>query len=110
MKKLLYSKCFREPKDLDWMEGLPSETRKSRLEFLHEVRQFSDYWQIDIEIYQSDQELEVHFYFRWNRFAGIFKLDLMRIIRQSAAVQIPLRKNRPCKSELILRWKNDRED
>ncbi|MBR6794161.1 MAG: hypothetical protein IKM48_07415 [Clostridia bacterium] len=102
MKKLLYSKCFRDPKDLDWMEGLPSETRKSRLGFLHEVRRFSDYWQIDTEIFQEDQELEVHFYFRWNRFAGTFKYHLDRLLRQCDEMRIPSRKHRPCKSELIL--------
>lgn len=104
MKRLVYFKYFTNEFNKDQMEYLPIERSMIRADFIKAVQRFAEEWKTDIEIFTCDDQTEVHFYFGFNCFAGVLKSELQQLIEQCSAVKMPLRKNRTCKTEMILIW------
>ena len=84
------------------MEALPTEYRIGIEEFVEKAVYFSESRRIDMDLYREEDVVEAHFYFKEERFAGLFKLEWESLLRCATAFYVMDANKKENKIEWIL--------
>ena len=77
---------------------------RTKSDFIKMCKFFSENGGVDADIYEDGDQIEMHLYFNFRRFAAFSKMWVQTLLSAGAVMEIPAEKSRPCEIEIVLYW------